>query len=104
MTNETTTIDKALLETIKGVHVEYCGSVPESYTSDVQRFIENWIYEAVFILIEPWRIADALKADPEISNAEAQRRAVVELGHLEFLKTLENDNLSYDSVAVSPIS
>ena len=99
----TTTIDQTLLKTIKGVQVEYCGRVPESYTSALELFIANWIYESSTIAIESWRIADELESDPEISNAEAQRRAVVELGHLKFLETLENDNLAYDSVMVSPI-
>ena len=99
----TTTIDQTLLETIKGVQVEYCGKVPESYTSELERFVGNWIYESDSIRLESWRIAEELEADPGISNAEAQRRAVVELGHLKFLETLEGDNLAYDSVAVSPI-
>ena len=85
------------------MQVEYWGRVPESYTSELERFIANWIYESAFILIESWRIEQEIEADPEISNAEAQRRAVVELGHLEFLETLENDNLAYDCVCVSPI-
>ena len=99
-----TKIDQTLLETIKGVQVECCGRSPGSYTSELQRFVENWLYESDSVLIESWRIENELEADPEISNAEAQRRAVVELGHLEFLETLENDNLAYDSVCVSPIS
>ena len=99
-----TTIDKELLKTIKGVQVEYFGDVPDSYTSELERFVENWLYESDSVRLESWRIAEELEADPEISNAEAQRRAVVELGHLEFLETLENDNLAYDSVCVSPIS
>tara|TARA_B100000424_G_scaffold170318_1_gene131195 strand:- start:268 stop:573 length:306 start_codon:yes stop_codon:yes gene_type:complete len=98
-----TTIDQELLKTIKGVQVEYWGRVPESYTSELERFIANWVYESDSILIESWRIEEEIEADPEISNAEAQRRAVVELGHLKFLETLENDNLAYDSVMVSPI-
>tara|TARA_B100000519_G_C14124466_1_gene382110 strand:- start:542 stop:847 length:306 start_codon:yes stop_codon:yes gene_type:complete len=99
-----TTIDQELLKTIKGVQVECWGRVPESYTSELERFIANWVYESDSILIESWRIEQEIEADPEISNAEAQRLAVVNLGHLEFLKTLENDNLAYDSVCVSPIS
>ena len=98
-----TTIDQTLLKTIKGVQVEYCGSVPDWYTDELELFIENWIYESDSVLVESWRIENELEADPEISNAEAQRRAVVNLGHLEFLKTLENDNLAYDCVCVSPI-
>ena len=98
-----TKIDQELLKTIKGVQVEYCGRSPGSYTDELQRFVENWLYESDSILIESWRIEEEIEADPEITNAEAQRRAVVELGHLKFLETLENDNLAYDSVMVSPI-
>ena len=99
----TTTIDQTLLETIKGVQVECCGRSPGSYTDELQRFVENWIYESDSVLIESWRVEQEIEADPEISNAEAQRRAVVELGHLKFLETLENDSPDYDCVMVSPI-
>lgn len=99
----TTTIDQALLKTIKGVHTEYFGSVPDWYTDELELFIENWLYESDSVLIESWRIEQEIEADPEISNAEAQRRAVVELGHLKFLETLENDSPDYDCVMVSPI-
>ena len=98
-----TKIDQELLKTIKGVQVEYCGRAPESYTNDLERFVENWIYESDSVVVESWRIAEELEADPEISNAEAQRRAVVEFGHLKFLETLENDSPDYDCVMVSPI-
>ena len=99
----TTTIDQTLLKTIKGVQVEYFGSVPDWYTDELQLFIENWIYESDSIVVESWRIEQEIEADEEISNAEAQRRAVVEFGHLKFLETLENDNLAYDCVCVAPI-
>ena len=99
----TTTIDQTLLKTIKGVQVECCGRSPGSYTDELQRFVENWLYESDSIVVESWRIEQEIEADPEISNAEAQRRAVVELAHLKFLETLENDNLAYDCVCVSPI-
>ena len=98
----TTTIDQTLLKTIKGVQVEYFGSVPDWYTDELQLFIENWIYESDSIVVESWRIEQEIEADPEISNAEAQRCAVVELGH-QFLETLENDSPDYDCVMVSPI-
>ena len=100
----TTTIDQTLLKTIKGIQVECCGRSPGSYTDELQRFVENWIYESDSVLIESWRVEQEIEADPEISNAEAQRRAVVELGHLKFLETLENDSPDYDCVMVSPIS
>ena len=104
MTNETTTIDKALLETIYGVSVEYMGQVPSDHIDQVERFINDFLYESDTIEVEAWRIDEELEADPEINRPEAQRRAVVQLGHLRFIESLDYDARYFEKVSVSPIS
>ena len=104
MTNETTTIDKALLKTINGVCVEYMGQVPADHIAQAESFINDFLYESKTIEVETWRIDEELKADPEITRPEAQRRAVVQLGHLRFIESLDYDARYFEKVSVSPIS
>ena len=98
---DTKKISPELLQTIKGVHVDYYSSVPDSYLTQLQDFIENWLFENESIKIESWRIQEELSIDDEISLEEAQRQAVVELGYALFLETTE---LCYECISVSPIT
>jgi hypothetical protein len=104
MTNEKTTIGQDVLKTINGVCVEYMGQVPADHIEQAERFINDFLYESKSIEVETWRMDEELKADPEITRLEAQRRAVVQLGHLRFLESLDYEAEYFDKVAVSPNS
>ena len=94
-------VDRSTLDLIRGVDVEYCGSVPAGHLDEVQEFIEGFVYDGD-ITVEAWRIAEELDIEPGISSQEAVCRAVVELGHLRFLESLDWD-CDYE-VAVAPIT
>ena len=102
--DEKVTIGQDVLKTINGVCVEYMGQVPSDHVEQVERFINDFLYESETIEIETWRIDEELKADPEINRLEAQRRAVVQLGHLRFLESLDYEAEYFEKVAVSPNS
>jgi hypothetical protein len=96
-------IGQDLLATIKAVHVEYCGRIPNGYAERLQLWVEDWIYQSETIEVEDWRIEAEFTCDPEISGPEAQRRAVVELGHILYLESLDYVDPEY-GVATSPIA
>lgn len=104
MTNEKTTIGQDVLKTINGVCVEYMGQVPADHIEQAERFINDFLYESKSIEVETWRIDEELKADPEITRLEAQRRAVVQLGHLRFLESLDYEAQYFENVSVAPNS
>ncbi len=94
-------VNRCTLDLIRGVHVEYCGLVPAGHVDQVQEFVEGFVYDGG-ITVEAWRIAEELEIEPGISRQEAVCRAVVELGHLRFLESLDWD-CNYN-VAVAPIT
>ena len=98
------TVSPEILQTIKGVHVDYFNA-PDHYVTRVQDFIENWLFEGG-IEIEQWRVDEERCIDPgeEISMEEAIRRAVVQLGYLYFLEIEADDSDWSESVSVSPIT
>ena len=97
------TVGTEILETLKGVQVEYCGRVPKGYPEELRQFIESWIYELEQLTLDQQRIDDELMwSDFSISELEAIQRAVVEVGYIKWL-----DSLDYDAdygVALSPIT
>ena len=103
MKPKTRNISRDILATIKAVQVEYCGRVPKGYTEEMQQYIESWIYGLEQLTIDQQRIDDELLwADFSISELEAIQRAVVEIGYINWL-----DSLDYDAdygVALSVIS
>ena len=100
----TVTIGQDVLKTINGVCVEYMGQVPSDHVEQVESFINDFLYESETIEVATFRIDEELEADPEINRLEAQRRAVVQLGHLRFLESLDYEAEYFEKVAVSPNS
>lgn len=98
----TEVIDKDLLETIKGVHLDYSSNVREKHLDALQSFIEQWIYESTSVTIDTWRIQEEYMEGASIE--QAQRQAVVELGHLRFLESHPDLQSSLEHVAASPVS
>ena len=95
------TVGSEILETITGVQVEYCGRVPKGYPEELQQFVETWVYEQETISVEQWFIDEELTADPDITELEAIQRAVIEIGYLAWLNSLDYD--ANFGVALSPI-
>jgi len=104
MRTKMTTIGSETLATIRGVHVEHSGRVPSDHLNELERFVESWIYESSTIEVETWRVEEHLAADEAIARVEAERRAVVDLGHLRFLESLDFEAQYFESVAATPIS
>ena len=97
------TVGSEILETITGVQVEYCGRVPKGYTEEMPQYIESWIYGLEQLTIDQKRIDDELMwSEFSISELEAIQRAVVEIGYINWL-----DSVDYDAdygIALSVIS